>query len=370
MIAWLAACTAPSPEPRTHEAYVWQRAWTDDLRAALRDGAPLFDGWRVAAGWVDRGGFHPVDVDLAALRETERPVVPVVRIDGELDPDGAAADALAEVARRFRAAGLTVPAAELDHDCPTARLAAYADFVGGLDPGVPVSVTALPTWLGAPALDALTGAADAVVLQVHAVDEPDRGLFDPARATESARAFAARTHRPFRVAVPAYGVAVGAGGVTAEAPRTAARADRELRVAPADVVGFLASLEADPPRGFAGEVWFRLPTRADTRAWSLEVLALARASRVPPDDVRIAADTAPDGAIEVRLTNRGLAWAPTPERVRLVGSCAAADGGSGFEARPDADGVVFVRPPAPLDPGEVLSVGWARCEGPVTVVRD
>ena len=57
-------------------------------------------------------------------------------------------------------------------------------------------------------LERLTRDLDEIVLQVHAVDDPRRGLFDPDQAERWVRDFGRRIHRPFRVALPAYDVRV------------------------------------------------------------------------------------------------------------------------------------------------------------------
>ncbi|MDA4569495.1 DUF3142 domain-containing protein, partial [Escherichia coli] len=62
-----------------------------------------------------------------------------------------------------------------------------------LEPGTPLSITALPTWLNSPDLDALLKVPDESVLQVHAVLNPTQGLFDAKRAQAWISAFAGRT---------------------------------------------------------------------------------------------------------------------------------------------------------------------------------
>src|ERR1700720_2148830 len=67
------------------DAYVWQRKWTPALRVALKQSSDLVDAWRVLAAYSDVGGrLQPVAVDWRALKSTERPVIAVVRINGQL----------------------------------------------------------------------------------------------------------------------------------------------------------------------------------------------------------------------------------------------------------------------------------------------
>ena len=64
------------------------------------------------------------------------------------------------VPARWRAAGVDVVGLEIDHDCATAVLADYARWLAANRPPAPLawSITALPTWAGAPALPAVAAA--------------------------------------------------------------------------------------------------------------------------------------------------------------------------------------------------------------------
>jgi Protein of unknown function (DUF3142) len=74
---------------------------------------------------------------------------------------------------------------EVDYDCPSRQLLAYATFIRRLKATLPretsLSITALPTWIGAYGLNDLLTAVDASVLQVHSVQDPRRGLADEAQ---------------------------------------------------------------------------------------------------------------------------------------------------------------------------------------------
>ena len=358
-----------------HQAYVWQRLWTPALRQAVAQSAELVEGWRVLAAQSDgRGRLVPVAVDWAALAASGRPVTAVVRIEGQLarlDSDALRADIAALLAglaeKRVALAGL-----EIDHDCATGRLAAYADFLERLRPSTPglaLSITALPAWLSSPLLDRALAAADGAVLQVHAVEAPQRGLFDPARAEEWVRAFGRRTKKPFRVALPAYGVRVGYGetgslaSVEGERPLLAGGGDREELIAsPADAARFIAAVERDPPPRLAGFVWFRLPTDEDRRAWSLSTLrAVVRGRELTPTlSVEWRRDSGA-GAADVVLANRGAVDAPLPERLGVPAGCHV-EGLNGYEYWSSRSGPVLRRQePRILKAGAQAIVGWMRC---------
>src|SRR6185369_6869028 len=141
--------------------------------------------WRVLAAQSDeRGHLRPTAVEWTALENNGRPVILVVRIDGQLAQwdEEVLLDDLRAVLSWWRQNRVPVAGVEIDHDCGTARLSAYARFLAELrtriEDGVPLSITALPAWLSAPNLDTVLAQADEVVLQVHAVQSPRGGLFD------------------------------------------------------------------------------------------------------------------------------------------------------------------------------------------------
>ena len=169
---------------------------------------------------------------------------------------------------------------EIDFDCATSKLVGYAAFLEVLRARLPeslkLSITALPTWMNSPALERLATTLDELVLQVHAVDDPHRGLFDPLQADRWVHAFARRVPRPIRVALPAYDVRVTwrrdgrLASVEGEqaAARPGAAPGETLRTSPQAVLAFLHAMQRDAPDSLAGIVWFRLPTDSDRRAWS------------------------------------------------------------------------------------------------------
>jgi len=219
--------------------------------------------------------------DWPALQTAVRPMVLVVRINGQLKdfPQTQVLQQIVRLRAQWQAAGVTLAGIEIDHDCATARLPAYAAFLHALRQQMEskevLSITALPTWLTSLALDALLAAADEAVLQVHAVMNPRQGLFDPKRASGWVQEFAQRTRHPWRVALPTYSTRVtwnARGMVTAieSEQATLATSDmaQELMAQPQVMADFAAQLERDAPAGLAGIVWFRLPTEDDVRAWS------------------------------------------------------------------------------------------------------
>lgn len=373
-LAWLLAGCQPTP--LSNDAYIWQRVWTPPVAEALTQSQGLVRGWRVLAGETSAGGRDiNVQADLVALRSARAPVILVLRIDGRaerLDADQTLVRLRAWITQ-WRAAGIQLAGVEIDYDCPTSKLPVYTRYLAALRAGLdlPLSITALPTWLDSPLLKALLSEADESVLQVHAVLAPSRGLFDAERARRWMDDYAKRTSRPWRVALPAYGSRVvwdEDGRIAAiESERPALQPssrDSELLARPQALADFVKQLEARPPAGLAGVVWFRLPTSADQRAWSLPTwrAVLARQA-LTPVLTALARASSQSGAQDLFLSNTGNADAELPFRVRLGGTCRQADGINGYTLEYDDQGPYLRRAQEGLlRPGFQRQIGWIRCE--------
>ncbi|MGA2411987.1 MAG: DUF3142 domain-containing protein [Candidatus Binataceae bacterium] len=266
-----------------NDAYVWQRRWTPAVAASLVESSDLIRAWHVLAAEADpRGNWSFASVDWTALKRSNRPVIFVVRIDGQLAylDQNSIADGVASMIGQWRRSDLPIAGVEIDYDCGTARLAAYAHFLTMLHTRLgrtlPLSITALPTWLTSPEADDVFAQADEIDLQLHAVQNPHLGLFDRDRARDWIEELAHRTAKPFRVALPAYGARVSwrADGsllaVESEMPLLAGGDSAvELMASPREVAALVRDLGDDPPANLVGIVWFRLPTNDDRRAWSI-----------------------------------------------------------------------------------------------------
>lgn len=371
----LTACTPAPPPPAPHEAYVWQRQWTPAVVESVKAQAPRFSGWRVLALQVVGERVVEVTPDLAALAAAQRPVRAVVRIEGARAPLAVAAlwPQLAPLMQRWRAAGVRLAGIEIDHDCATAALGDYAGWLrelrGVLPADVALSLTALPAWLESPALAEVLAAADASVLQVHAVDQPQRGLFDAARAAGWIEAWDA-LGRPFHVALPAYGVRIATDAygalhaVDAEGPveRTGA-AGAELRADPRAVAGLLRRLAQQPPAHLTGYLWFRLPVAGDQRSWSPATLAAVRDGAPLAARFVVQASATAGGAHDLVLRNDGNLDA-APPTVELPAHCRLGDALGRYRLEIADDGGLRLSPggDALLRAATRMQIGWVRCE--------
>jgi hypothetical protein len=363
------ACAAPEPPlALSHDSYIWQRRWTPPLHSAFTQSSSLIATWRVLA-W-EAGQTMPVP--LAALRESGRAMIPVMRLNGALP----ATQDLTALLDRWRAEGVAVNAVEIDHDCPVSQLARYRDFLQRLRPRLGTTaliITALPAWLGHGDLEPLLREVDEAVLQVHAVMNPRRGLFHASQALAWIERWSAVTPVPFRVALPNYGSRVswnGAGQVTAiesESARYGFDAEsRELFASPREVERLLVWLRAHRPARFRGVVWFRLPAPEDRRAWSLSTWHAVLAGRsLQAELVLELAPVGQTGTHDVVAVNRGQIDVELPEVVRLAGpACDGAEALPAYALEQRSGQYQFRRLDSRLlRGGERQTIGWVRCVG-------
>lgn len=373
-------CLADSfllPRQFPHDAYIWQRQWNSAVVVAMQQSSDLIRVWRVLAATSDsRGHIQPVAVDWSALARSGRAVVPVVRIEGQLmqwETD-IPSDEVRNVLAHWRAYQLPIAGIEIDHDCGTARLPAYAEFLmrlrARLDKDIALSITALPTWLSSSHLAAVLKPVDEVVLQVHAVQNPRAGLFHAQQARRWIEDWSQHHMTPFRVALPTYGSRVSwrtDGSLHVVESETSLLAGgygaTELLASPTEVQAFLAELERRPVPRLRGVVWFRLPTAEDRRAWSLATwrAVLSRQSLHALVEVEIDESNTP-GMHNLVLVNRGEVDTELPGQVILPYACTLADGINGYVLK-HRDGGLFLQR---VQEGLLRShrqqlIGWMRC---------
>lgn len=362
--------------PLPHDAYVWQRAWTPNVISSVSRSSDIVRAWRLLLAEADASGrWATVNIPWSDVQATQRPVIAVIRIDGRLDEARIPA-MLDQVMARLEPVSAALAGVEVDYDCPTSKLATYARFLAALRsrlaPSLKLSITALPTWMTSSQLEPLTRDLDEIVLQVHAVDDPRRGLFNPDQAERWVRDFGRRIHRPFRVALPAYDVRVTwrpdgrLASVEGEMPLRTGRGGELLATAPEAVLRFLNAMRRGAPEGLIGIAWFRLPTDADSRAWSLQTWRAVIAGDLPP--ARLSAGLVPAERSDlwtVTLSNDGPVDAPLPRRVRLDPACEMADGANGFKlAATDGPLVLEATGSGRLRANHKRNIGWARCTEP------
>ncbi|MES2643807.1 MAG: DUF3142 domain-containing protein [Myxococcota bacterium] len=392
----LVACTPPrAAGPMGSDAYVWQRAWTPPVSAAVVAHGGRFERLGVLAAEVTWAEGAPVVTevvpDAGALAGHD--VVAVLRVAswaGPFDAELGLAEVAADTVRRFRDDGHAVVELQVDFDAASSQLGGYTSWMGAIRAAsaVPVTITALPDWLARPELPALLAATDGWTLQVHdfsapaTVADPLAPILDEAEALAAIER-AATLNLPFRVALPTYGYTLAFApdgayiGATAER-EVAWKTDvtlRSVRAEPVRVATVVARLTQDRPPEVLGLAWFRLPTEQDVQAWRWATLDAVMNGRAPTADVRALVEPAEAGApglFDVRVHNRGEDDALVTT-VRIHGGDAAvvADGQGGFVAQTVGAEVHFrSKTPRPLAPGATRTVGWARYPSGTEVTVD
>ncbi|MDP2343119.1 MAG: DUF3142 domain-containing protein [Deltaproteobacteria bacterium] len=341
VLALLAALVVSSLDvPSTSDAYLWQRevdvAVVDDF-AAFSSGrlhVLAFDEMPASSG-TPAPGRKPFEQRdrrlLEALARSGVPVVVTARVQTLRPLDGT----FQRLIDSFAAGGVDVVGLEIDHDCASARLPAYAAWLPGVraEAGVPLSVTALPTWLKAPGWRAVVAAVDEVTLQLHAIRAP--ALFDVDDALGIIAAWP-----DLRVALPTYGVTLRGG-------------DRVF-ADPVDVVKVRAA---------ASRVsWFRWPAPGDRSAWDLKTLAIVDdavgldASQSLHPGLALTQEKQTDGTVAIHVKNTGDVAVPFP--ALFMGGDLARDTFAGFIV--DDRGAIAPTSARFLHPGDDVVVGWAR----------
>ncbi|MEO6677205.1 MAG: DUF3142 domain-containing protein [Pseudomonas sp.] len=373
-VLWLNGCNQPDAPPLDQQLYVWQRQWTPAHEAALRDSRADFSTLRVLALQAfPQDGWRRARIDPVLLKRDGRPLIAVIRLDGQLktlDQDEVIAQ-IQQLLGDWQTQGLTLAGVEIDHDAGSARLPAYRTFLtqlrAALPASLPLSITALPAWLDSPELPGLLATVDSSVLQVHAVSDPRRGLFDPDQAKQWAKAWSRITNKPFYLALPAYGVALlpdadGAPVVESEVPIERGGKRRELLADPQQLRTLGTELRSHPPAHLAGLIWFRLPLAGDRRAWSLTTLgAVARGDALSR---RLGLQLSEqNGLYDIALINQGNLDSAWPQRLTLaVQGCDGADALAGYALQQSPDLLTFTRlRDGRMPAGGQRAIGWARC---------
>ena len=379
-----APATAAGPMPQF--AYVWQREWTDAVRAAVSEHAGDFAGMAVLGAQLswENGVQKTVrpPVDWRAFDKSGRAVAAVIRLEKPVPADPA--EAVLLEARRLiveaQTAGLTLSEVQVDYDAPQKKLAAYTPWLRkverSLEP-LPVRITTLASWLGEPEFLTLIAAGDGYILQVHSFDPPAPGQRPAVCDVQKARARveqAAKLGMPFAVALPTYRTTAGydaAGKIVGVAtdsgpPQWPPGTVRQEFPAPAaDIAALVAEWMQRRPAALTGIYWYRLPVATDARNWRWPALAAVMSGRAPLS--RLEVKTTGISPLDVILTNTGDQDEWLPQAVTLTWSGpapAAGDAVAGWTLTAEEGRAVFSLPPQPaarlLPAGKTTALGWLR----------
>ena len=383
-----------------HQVYVWQRAWTPPVGEAVAQHATNFTEAAVLLAEVTWKNKIPsvarAAVDFSALAKTHCPVGLVLRVgpfNGELATNAPAMNFLAGLAAALVAEARTnqIQPMELqiDFDCATSKLDDYRAWIAVMKrrlAPLPVTVTALPTWLESPAFALLAATSTNYILQVHSLTKPTDinapfALCDSA-AAKRAVARAGEIGVPFRVALPTYTYLVAfnaAGkfiGLSAEAPRADWPAGTQLREMSADPLALSSLVQAwntNRPTALRGVIWYRLPVAVDNFNWRGPTLAAIISARVPSEKFSVTTCRVEPGLVEISLENTGeldissrLAVEVRWSDARLI----AGDGLRGFELAEQNNSAAKFQNQQPsfrLPAGEKIILGWLRFDKEIEV---
>ena len=210
---------------------------------------------------------------------------------------------------------------QIDFDCAESKLDGYRGWVEAFRrkvAPVPVSITALPSWLGQPAFKRLAAAADGYVLQVHSLLRPRAfdapfTLCDPAAARRAVDQ-AGQIGIPFRVALPTYGYLMAFDargrfvGLSAEGPSKTWPANvqlREVRANPIELAQLVQLWATNRPAAMRGVIWYRLPVAGDALNWRWPTLSAMVAQRFPRESMRVESRRVEPGLVRISLINDG-----------------------------------------------------------------
>ncbi len=389
-----------NPTPLRQEVYVWQRAWTLPVRQAVVEHGGAFSNIIVLAAEISWAQRKPqimrVPVDFGALAATKRPIGLALRIGpfaGPFSTNDSVARAICSLASSLVAEAktddVTLGELQLDFDCAESNLEGYrvwVELIRNRIAPIPLTITALPTWLKQPAFQKLIAATDGYVLQVHSFEKPKDfntpfALCDTNAALAAIRR-AAQLGTPFRVALPTYGYVIAFAangqfvGISAEGPAKnwpATARLREVRSDPLAMASFVRTLAENDFQNVRGVIWYRLPTIVDNLNWHWPTLGVIVASQLPRESVRAQLRRVEAGLMEISLVNDGELDISSRLAVEIRwqdGRLVAGDGLRGFElVEGEASTARFQNRTHPerLFAGEVRTIGWLRFNKDVEV---
>lgn len=375
----LTGCRQEARRPLTIEAYVWQAADRPAVVEAITRAQPTVSTFHLRAAelrWT--GDRFSIERPLTKLPQAHCGLV--VRIGASAAGLDWTPEQIEPVARIFRELSALSPTEiQCDYDCPQKRLGRYRILLAALRSAagkVPVSPTALPSWLGEPAFPGLIEGGG-YVLQVHSLHLPDRegepvAIFDPVEAMAAARK-AATFGSPFRIAMATYGCEVrfdpkgkvvdvisedADGSPSSPGRRAFALAD------PNESARLVRGWTANPPAGMTGIIWYRLPIEGDRRNWPWQTFQAVVRGESAVANLDLIASPGP-GARDLFLANRGMFPRRLPRKIIVTSPVTAADGAGAYLLESDKDGLHFILREDLwpwLDPDQKIPIGWLRSD--------
>lgn len=380
-------------------AYVWQRNWTPALIDAIEQQSPELDGLTVLYAEVNHlhaQAAYRANIDYPTLRASKRPITLALRFNLSSYTSQTIHEAFEnsfapwcrQALATARENGLEPAAIEIDFDCPTSQLDAYAAALRTVRAAIgelPLSITTLPTWMQRPAPFArLVQSSDHFVLQVHSIQRAHSihdsvQLCDPQQALKWSQQ-AAQFKVPFHIALPtyAYRLAYDPSGqlveVASEDASPIQNPDwtyRIVRAEPTELAALVRRLQTELPPHCAGLIWYRLPIGNERHNWDMQTWrAVRHGLATPATSWHVQAIPQADGAIEIEIHQTAPIATTPPTQITVLwptGTALAWDGQRNYQVatRPD-HGLTWQwptnTPPSLLPQGTRWTIGWLRMD--------
>ncbi|MDQ6861107.1 MAG: DUF3142 domain-containing protein [Verrucomicrobiota bacterium] len=398
MAAALSGCSrvplARNSGPLKQGGYLWQRAWTQPVADAFGQAQAQFDSVTILAGEIVWEGARPrltkSTIRWDVVAQAKNPTTLALRVapfSGPFASADANAGFITATAKSLldeaASHGAKIAEFQLDFDCAQKKLAGYRDWLNALRVAIqpmPLSITALPSWLDEPEFNHLLGTVDDYVLQVHSVparNPDDRAtMCDPQRAKIAVEK-AAHLGKRFTVALPTYrclggyapdGKLLGVAMDSVQPSWPGGTRVLEFASDPVELAKLVADWQGDRPSEMNAIVWYRIPIESDLRNWRWPTLRAVMEGREPVH--KLALERAGENPIDLELFNDGEA------EERFAGSVTAtwkseilvaSDAVAGWAVQANHGCAVF----APerdaalrLLPGERRAIGWLRYDRP------
>ena len=381
-------------EPLPHQAYIWQRAWAPPVCEAVAEQGSNFQETVVLAAEVTWKNKAPqatrVGVDYPTLTNLHCPIGLALRVGpfSGLGTNQLAVNFLAGLASTLVAEArknkVNPVELQIDFDCATAKLDDYRAWLTVVQQRLaplPVTITALPSWLDSSAFAPLAAMATNYVLQVHSLEKPTSidaafSLCDPDMA-KRAVVKAGKLGVPFRVALPTYAYIVAFNaegkfvGLSADGPRSDWPKGTQLREMSADPLAMSSLVQnwnTNRPSAMNGIIWFRLPVAVDNLNWRWPTLGAIIAGREPQEKFHATTRRVEPGLVEISLENIGeldISSRLTIEARWTDARLVAGDALRGFElSEQSGSGAIFQTKQTNfrLPAGEHQVIGWLRFE--------
>jgi hypothetical protein len=380
--------TATGPLPQ--RGYLWQRAWSPAVMAAVQEAGKHMDGIVIIGAEILWNGSTPETIransDWPTLKNAGKPIALALRVapyPGPFSKDDSTIKYITGVATSLltsaTAHGLTVSEFQLDFDCAQKKLSGYSLWVEAVRSAVRPTrfvITALPAWLNEPAFVPLVQLADSYVLQVHSVPISSGAgqsfLLDTDLARQWTKA-AAKLGIPFSVALPTYrclagydttGKLLGVAMDSVDLAWPPGTRTIEFSTNSDDTATLVKEWLSARPAELKEVIWYRIPVATDQRNWRWPTLTAIMAGRKPTHSLQ--AVQRGDNPVDVSIKNMGEADKQIGAKLTVTwtgASIVALDALPGWTVAASIEHAVFTRVekiPLELPPGGERSIGWLR----------